>query len=392
MTDSRKPKMSGHFAQTIAFGETVKAFVPYPLPPQLDLGAPNLLRHLTEANRALGRLDGVKDMLPDPDLFLYFYVRKEALVSSQIEGTQSSFSDLLLFEAEEQPTVPTDDVGEVTNYVEAMNLGLERLKQLPISARLLRELHAVLMRGVRGETKNPGEFRRSQNWIGGSRPGTAHFVPAPPDQVSGLMSDLEKFIHSDKLAEAPLIKAALAHVQFETIHPFLDGNGRLGRLLIALMLVESGALSAPLLYLSLYLKSRRDDYYALLSKVRFENAWEEWLIFFLTGVVETSEQAYQTARRLLALFEADTQTIREMGRASDSALRVHAELQKRPIANVRMLSKLSGLTPPTVRSSLERMIAAGVVRQPGNALRDKIYMYHGVLSLLEQGTEPLDEA
>ena len=244
-------------------------------------------------------------MLPNADLFLYFYVRKEALLSSQIEGTQSSFSDLLLFEADEAPNVSPDDVGEVTNYVAAMNLGLERLNKLPLSSRLLRELHAILMQGVRGETKNPGEFRRSQNWIGGSRPGNARFVPPPPDKVPDLMSDLEKFIHADDLAEAPLIKAALVHVQFETIHPFLDGNGRLGRLLIALILVESEALSAPLLYLSLYLKARRDDYYALLSKVRFEGAWDEWLEFFLDGVVETSEQAVRTAQRLLTQFAED---------------------------------------------------------------------------------------
>ena len=224
MTDSNNIELSGKYVETIAFGETVKAFVPDSLPPNLNLASPNLLRRLTEANRAIGRLDGIKDMLPDPDLFLYFYVRKEALVSSQIEGTQSSFSDLLLFEAGEIPSVPADDVGKVTNYVAAMNLGLERLKSIPLSSRLLRELHAVMMRGVRGESKNPGEFRRSQNWIGGLRPGKAHFVPPPPHQVAELMSDLEKFIHADTLAEAPLVKAALAHVQFETIHPFLDGN------------------------------------------------------------------------------------------------------------------------------------------------------------------------
>lgn len=389
MKDSANTELSGKYIETIAFGETVKAFVPDPLPPNLNLASPHLLRRLTEANRALGRLDGIKDMLPDPDLFLYFYIRKEALVSSQIEGTQSSFSDLLLFEADEMPSVPADDVGEVTNYVAAMNLGLERLKSIPLSSRLLRELHAVMMRGVRGESKNPGEFRRSQNWIGGLRPGKAHFVPPPPNQVAELMSDLEKFIHADTLAEAPLVKAALAHVQFETIHPFLDGNGRLGRLLIALMLCESGALSAPLLYLSLYLKSRRDEYYELLSKVRFKSGWDEWLAFFLDGVVETSEQAYLTAKRLLSLFEKDAQKIREMGRASDSALRVHAELQKRPIANVRLISEWSGLTPPTVRSALTRLIDAGIVTQPGNALRDKIYSYHAALSILELGTEPL---
>ena len=386
---SESQQLSGQYVETVAFGETVRAFVPNALPPQIDLAAPKTLKRLNEANRALGRLDGIKDLLPNPDLFLYFYVRKEALLSSQIEGTQSSFSDLLLFEADETPRVSVDDVGEVTNYVAAMNLGLERLDRLPISTRLLKELHAVLMQGVRGENKSPGEFRRSQNWIGGTRPGNAHYVPPPPNQVVELMSDLEKFIHSDELAEAPLVKAALAHVQFETIHPFLDGNGRLGRLLIALMLVESGALSSPLLYLSLYLKARRDQYYTLLSKMRFESAWEEWLAFFLDGVVEISEQAYRTAQNLLAQFAEDEQLIRTLGRPADSALRVHAELKRRPIANVRLLSDWSGLTPPTVRSSLGRLIDLKVVLQPGEAKRDKIYSYEAVLRILEQGTDPI---
>ena len=386
-SDSHTP--SGHYVETVAFDESVRAFVPYPLPPALNLASPALLKRLSDANRALGRLDGIKDLLPNPDLFLYFYVRKEALLSSQIEGTQSSFSDLLLFEADETPEVSVDDVGEVTNYVAAMNLGLERLNTLPISSRLIRELHAVLMRGVRGEHKSPGEFRRSQNWIGGTRPGNARFVPPPPNKVEELMSDLEKFIHADELAEAPLIKAALVHVQFETIHPFLDGNGRLGRLLIALMLVESGALQSPLLYLSLYLKARRDDYYALLSKVRFEGAWDEWLMFFLEGVSETSEQAYRTAQLLLAQFTDDEQRIKTLGRPADSALRVYAELKSRPIATVRALANLTGLSPPTVRSSLGRLIDLGTVTQPGDEKRDKIYVYRPVLRILEQGTDPL---
>lgn len=384
-----KNQGSGRYVETIAFGEKVSAFLPNALPPEINLASPSLLKRLNEANRALGRLDGIKDMLPNADLFLYFYVRKEALLSSQIEGTQSSFSDLLLFEADEAPNVSPDDVGEVTNYVAAMNLGLDRLNKLPLSSRLLRELHEVLMQGVRGETKNPGEFRRSQNWIGGSRPGNARFVPPPPDKVPDLMSDLEKFIHADDLAEAPLIKAALVHVQFETIHPFLDGNGRLGRLLIALMLVESEALSAPLLYLSLYLKARRDDYYALLSKVRFEGAWEAWLEFFLDGVVETSEQAVRTAQRLLTQFDEDEEKIKTLGRATDSALRVLTELKRRPIANVRLLAEWSGLTHPTVRSSLNRLIDVGIVSQPGAGKRDRVYVYRPVLEILEQGTDPL---
>lgn len=390
MTQNQNNELSGHFIETAAFGETVRSFMPAPLPPTINLAKPEILRRLTEANRALGRLDGIKDLLPNPDLFLYFYTRKEALLSSQIEGTQSSFSDLLLFEANETPHSSIDDVGEVSNYVAAMKLGLAQLNTMPLSTRLLKEIHAVLMRGVRGQNKSPGEFRRSQNWIGGTRPGRAQFVPPPPNQVEALMSDMEKFIHADTLSEAPLVKAALVHVQFETIHPFLDGNGRLGRLLITLMLCDCKSLTTPLLYLSLYLKSRRAQYYDLLSKVRYEGAWQEWVMFFLDGVVETSDQAYQTAQRLRTLFEDDTARIRNIGRARDSALRVHDEIQKRPIANVRLLSDWSGLTPPTVRSALTRLIDIGIVAQSGNALRDKIYIYQNALSILEQGTEPLD--
>ncbi len=242
------------------------------------------------------------------------------------------------------------------------------------------------MQGVRGQTKSPGEFRRSQNWIGGTRPGR---VPPPPDKVPELMSDLEKFIHADTLSEAPLIKAALVHVQFEAIHPFLDGNGRLGRLLIAMMLIDSKTLSTPMLYLSLYLKSRREQYYDLLSKVRFESAWEEWLTFFLDGVIETSEQAYLTAQNLLALFEQDAERVKQIGRTSDSTLRVYIELKQYPITNVSVISKVSGLTPPTVRSALNRLIDMQIVTQPGNALRDKIYYYDEMLTILEQGTDPL---
>ncbi len=389
MTNAKHKNPSGHFIETVAFDETVRAFIPDDLPPDINLAAPDILRRLTEANRALGRLDGIKDLLPNPDLFLYFYVRKEALLSSQIEGTQSSFSDLLLFESEEIPRAPLDDVSEVSNYVKAMNLGLERLQTLPLSTRLLKEIHAVLMQGVRGKNKNPGEFRRSQNWIGGTRPGRAQFVPPPPNKVIALMSDLEKFIQADTLSEVPLIKAAIAHVQFETIHPFLDGNGRLGRLLITLMLCDSKTLHDPLLYLSLYLKSRRSTYYDLLSRVRTDGAWQDWLIFFLDGVIETSAQAYKTAQALRTLFEADMQDVKALGRASDSVMRVLSVMQKRPIANVKTLSRMSGLTPPTVRSALSKLIKQGIVIQPGDAMRDKHYIYKETLKILEQGTDPL---
>ena len=259
----------------------MRAYIPPPLPPRPALDLELLYEKLEAANRALGRLDGVTSILPDTPLFLYMYVRKEALLSSQIEGTQSSLSDLLLYESDIAPGVPIDDVLEVSNYVAAMNLGLQRIRErVPNSNRLLREIHGVLLSKGRGSRKDPGEFRRSQNWIGGTRPGNARFVPPPPDKVADCMGDLEKYIHEKSKRLPLLIRAALAHVQFETIHPFLDGNGRLGRLLITLMLQAEGVLREPVLYLSLFLKTHRDTYYDLLQQVRKSGDWEVWLEFF----------------------------------------------------------------------------------------------------------------
>ncbi len=257
----------GRYVVGVHSPEPFRAFVPHPLPPHPALQLDTELYDLIEqANRALGRLDGVTMLLPDISLFLYLYIRKEALLSSQIEGTQSSLSDLLLFESSEAIGVPLDDVQEVSNYVAAMNYGLERLRGgFPLSLRLLRDIHAVLLAKGRGSDKTPGEFRRSQSWIGGTRPGNASFVPPPPEEVIACMGALEKFLHDDPVRTPTLIKAALAHVQFETIHPFLDGNGRLGRLLITFLLCAEGAVSEPLLYLSLYFKTHRTKYYELLQ-------------------------------------------------------------------------------------------------------------------------------
>src|SRR3954453_2361724 len=275
------------------------AFVPAALPPDPPLRIePATQALLDEANQALGRLDAVTVLLPDPGQFLYSYIRKEAVLSSQIEGTQSSLSDLLLFENEAVPGVPLDDVEETVNYVTAMNHGLRRIDsgELPMSNRLLREVHALLIDGVRGGEKAPGEFRRTQNWLGGTRPGNARFVPPPPSEVAAAMSDLEKFLHDVPEPTPILVKAALAHVQFETIHPFLDGNGRVGRLLITLLLCSEKVLQHPLLYLSLYLKQNRDAYYDHLQRVRTHGAWEAWLEFFLEGVISVASSATEMAR------------------------------------------------------------------------------------------------
>ena len=270
---------TGTYRITATAGEPVRAFVPLPLPPVPSLeitGARQLL--LERATLAVGRLDSISTLLPDPQLFLYSYVRREAVLSSQIEGTQSSLSDLLLFEMEEAPGTPLDDVVEVSNYIAALEHGMARLREgFPLSNRLLREMHAALMAKGRGSDKQPGEFRRSQNWIGGTRPGNARFVPPPPEEVEPCMGELERFLHSETSGVPVLLRAALAHVQFETIHPFLDGNGRLGRLLIALLLHHGGLLSEPLLYLSLFFKENRPAYYGLLDRVRSTGDWEAWV-------------------------------------------------------------------------------------------------------------------
>ena len=385
--EERKP---GTFVTTSVGGESVRAFVPSPLPPDPPVRFEGLYGLLEDANRALGRLDGVTSILPDTPLFLYMYVRKEALLSSQIEGTQSSLSDLLLFESHEAPGVPLDDVQEVSNYVAAMTYGLERLRDgFPLSLRLIREIHGVLLESGRGSTRQPGEFRRSQNWIGGTRPGNALYVPPPPNQVMEAMGDLENFVHAGTPDLPLLVKAALVHLQFESIHPFLDGNGRLGRLLITFMLCANGALKEPILYLSLYFKSHRQQYYDLLQRVREQGDWEAWLEFFLTGIKETSDQATETARQILALFEKDRIRIESLGRPAASALRLHQYLQTRPLTTVPAAVSELSLSPPTVRKSVGHLVELGIVRETTGRQRGRLFVYDGYLGILNQGTEPL---
>ena len=294
-----------------------------------------LQQALESAVLALGRLDGVSTLLPDMSLFLYTYVRKEAVLSSQIEGSQSSLSDLLLFELEEAPGVPLDDVVEISNYVAALEHGLARLRGgFPLSNRLIREIHGVLLARGRGSGKDPGEFRRSQNWIGGTRPGNAVFVPPPHTAVPDCMGALERFLHTEDDGLPVLVRAGLAHVQFETIHPFLDGNGRVGRLLITFLLCHASMLREPLLYLSLYLKHNRAAYYDLLDQVRRTGDWEAWLAFFFDGVRQTAEGAVLAADRLAKMFQTDRAHIESQGRRAGSALRVHEALKSRPILSM----------------------------------------------------------
>jgi len=364
----------GSYISTTTAGETVKAFVPPALPPDPPLDLGGLYQHLDRANQSLGRLDGLTTLLPDTRLFLYLYVRKEALLSSQIEGTKSSFSDLLLFENEAVPGVPIDDVEEVSNYVAAMQHGLRRIRGgFPLSLRLIRESHAILLRGGRGANKTPGEFRRSQNRIGGSRPGNAAFVPPPPEQMMECLDRFEHFLHDEKHKLPVLVAAGLIHVQFETIHPFLDGNGRLGRLLITLLLCAKGVLREPLLYLSLYFKTRRQRYYDLLQRVRTEGVWEEWVEFFLEGTETTARQAADTAVQILHLFEVDRKKIRAMGRKAASSLAVHEYLQAHPLTKIGPAAKDLKLSIPTVTSALETLTKLKIAKESTGKRRDRLF-------------------
>ncbi len=385
-------KATGKYVTTSTAGESVQAFVPNPLPPDPPIRLTDREHDLIErANRALGRLDGVTTLLPDISLFLYFYVRKEAVLSSQIEGTQSSFSDLLLHEEALVPGVPLDDVQEVSHYVAALNHGLKRLREdkFPLSLRLIREMHKVLLVQERGSDKTPGQFRHTQNWLGGTRPGNARFVPPPPDRISDCMGNLEKFLHDQPQRTPVLIKAALAHVQFETIHPFLDGNGRLGRLLITLILCAEGALVEPLLYISLFFKQHRPEYYDRLDAVRLKGDWVGWLRFFLEGVEKTAQQAADTAARILALFDQDRHKIGNLGRKASSARQVLELLHLHPMTTIPNASRQLGLTPPTIRGAIESLETLGIVREITGKQRDRIYVYDRYLQILDEGTEPL---
>jgi Fic family protein len=368
--------------------ESVQAFVPHPLPPEPPLEITGSIRQVLEnALVALGRLDSVSMLLPDTALFLYGYVRKEAVLSSQIEGTQSSLSDLLLFEMDEAPGVPVDDAAEVSCYVAALEHGLRRLAEgFPMSNRLLREIHRVLLAKGRGVDKDPGEFRRSQNWIGGTRPGNATYVPPPPERVADCMHELERFLHDEPERSGVLIKAALSHAQFETVHPFLDGNGRLGRLLITLLLCNEGFLKEPMLYLSLYFKTHREVYYDLLQRVRTEGDWEAWLRFFAEGVAETAESAVSAARSLVDLFEKDRQLIQAKG-STGSALQIHHALQGRPITSISRVAKETGLSVPTVGSALQVLCELGIARELTGKRRNRLYGYDRYLQILSEGTE-----
>jgi Fic family protein len=398
---SPKTTRAGRFVQEGEGADRYAVFHPAPLPPDPPLGVDGELQGLLDqANQALGRLDGITLLLPDPDHFLYAYIRKEAVLSSQIEGTQSSLSDLLLFEHHAAPGVPVTEVAETVNYISAMNHGISRMEAgHPLSLRLIREVHRLLLHDVRGGSASAGEFRRIQNWLGGTRPANARFVPPPPQEVPEAMGRLEKFLHDDPVRTPILIKAALAHAQFETIHPFLDGNGRVGRLLVTLLLCQTRdrpherVLSRPLLYLSLYLKRFRDAYYDHLQRVRTEGAWEPWLRFFLDGVIDVAGSATDTTRRIVQLVASDRQRIQTIGRAAGSAQQVHDLISRDVITTIPEATKRLPVSEPTVASAMAHLEELGIVRELTGRARGRIYAYTEYLGILNEGTElPADTA
>ena len=388
---------TGHAATTTTAGEVVQAFVPNPLPPVPPLAWSPSLRALHDAALlACGRLDGVLDgiSVQVPEInnrLLYAYVRREALLSSEIEGTQSSLSDLLLFELDEAPGAPWADVAEVSSAVAALEYGVRRLADgFPLSSRLLREVHGVLLARGRGSDQAAGEFRRSQNWIGGTRPGNARFVPPPPEQVADCIANLERFIHAED--DLPvLVKAALAHVQFETIHPFPDGNGRLGRMLIVLMLVDAQVLRQPLLYLSLFFKQHRSRYYTLLDQVRQEGDWEAWLAFFLDGVQRTATAAADMVRRLQQLFNSDQARLAQadLGRSGLSVRQVFQALCQQPLTSIGALEEQAGVSFPTAAKAMDHLVGLGIAREVTGGRRNRLFAYDAYLAILSEGCEPL---
>jgi Fic family protein len=391
-------RTTGRYERTTVGGEDVSAFVPFPLPPSeppLEI-SPGLGRRLRAAEQALVRLELAGEMVPSLDWFIYAFVRKEAVVSSQIEGTQATLVDLLTFEAQGDATdkadtvaPPTADIEEICNYLDALSYARAELadpRGLPLSMRLLNETHQRLMRGVRGAEKLPGEVRRSQNWIGGSRPGNAMYVPPPPYMLGEVLGAFEKDLHADDTLP-PLVRAGLLHVQFETIHPYLDGNGRIGRLLVTLLLDHWKLLTKPLLYLSLFFKRHREDYYRRLNAVRVDGDWEGWLDFFLDGVATIADEAVASARELFALVAKDRVRVLASEGMSIGALRLFELLPRHPIVTVASAMKMLDTTKPTAGRAVELLVGAGVLVEMTGKRRDRAYAYRAYLDRLKVGTE-----
>jgi len=379
-----KTKIQGTLSVVKTGDEKYSAYFPNPLPPKINYEELAIL--LEKANRAVGELNGIADTTPDPSIINYMYVRKEAVLSSQIEGTQSTLDDLLKYESDRIRGLPINDVEEVSSYVNALQYGLKRLKTFPLSLRLIREVHGILLKNARGKTKNPGEFRKSQNWIGGTRPGNAKFVPVSVEKLSDSLGSFEKFINGEDSIPI-LIKAALIHYQFETIHPFLDGNGRIGRLLITLYLYEKGFLRTPCLYMSLFLKKHRSLYYEYLNAVRFEGNWEQWISFFLEGIYVTAKDAKNILKSIQQLFNKDLEKIKTLKRAKESALAVFERFKQKPLLTVSELVKLTKLSKPTIAKTIEHLMKFGIVKPATDKSWGQIYSYQKYIDKLNSSKE-----
>ena len=378
-----KRRKHGIFLKSsLVAGERYETYIPNSLPPSPAINIEEISDWLEKANLAIGELNGVVETVSDPAIINYMYIRKEAVLSSQIEGTQSTLDDLMRHESGSAAGVPVDDVAEVSSYVAALNHGMERvLDGFPLSIRIIREIHKVLLTNSRGSHKTPGEFRRSQNWIGGTRPGNARFIPAPPDKVQELMSDLERFIHAKNRIPV-LVKAALIHQQFETIHPFLDGNGRTGRLLITLYLCVIGFLHSPLLYLSLFFRENRDLYYEKLGEPRKNGDWESWLNFFLEGVAKTAVDAKKTLILIQKMFAADDAKIAGLGRSSASVKTVFDVFKQKPLLCINEITRPTGISKPTAISAVNRLIDLGILRNVSEKKWGRLYAYTAYTNLL----------
>ena len=386
------PRRTGTYRTTTVTGEKVRAFVPHPLPPRKPplVIDENLANLHAEAVNAIGRLDVAGAMVPSADWFLYGFVRKEAVVSSQIEGTQATLEDVVVYETTRQSDRPAD-VEEVCNYIDAVAFARKELakpKGLPLCTRLLCAVHKKLMKGVRGSEKQPGRVRTSQNWIGGTRPGNARFVPPPPDAVPEALSALEKWLYSDDPLP-PLVKAGLAHVQFETIHPFLDGNGRVGRLLITLLVEHWNLLSSPLLYVSLGFKRHRQEYYERLRAVRADGDWEGWTAFFLECARDSANDGVETARSLFSLVGNDRRKVTEHKATTLTAVRLFDLLPSHPIVTLQSAMGLIETTQPTAGKAIDALCKAGVLHEISGKRRDRVYAYKRYLDVLAQDTETL---
>jgi Fic family protein len=369
-------------------GESYKCYIPplLPIKPEIDLSYLSCL--IEKSIHSISELNNLAKIVPNTELFLYMYVRKEALLSSQIEGTQSSFSDLLLFEQKQKINISKDDVEEVSNYIKALKHGIKRMNDgFPLSLRLIKEIHAILLSGTRGADKIPGEFRKSQNWIGGTRPGNAFFVPPSIEYLNDSLSNFEQFLHNNKTSI--LVKAAISHAQFETIHPFLDGNGRIGRLLITLLLIQHKILDSPILYLSLYLKENRSLYYDLLQETRLKGNWETWIEFFINGILYTSKQEIKTINEINNLFIQDQKQIDTLGRQRFSCTNTLHCLKRMPQISVDRLATELDISQPTARTALTHLLKLNIVEEITGKQRDKIYVYRKYLDILEQGSQPL---